>query len=164
MANTAIFLGAGASKAEGAPLQGELFRAYFSSPSFKSSRDQMDRELAAFFSQMFRINVKRGDISKIDFPAFKEVLGLTDLAIMRKEAFRNFDIDNRTKNGGRVRFIAQYLVFLVAKVLHTKLGDRATLHRDLVRALRKGNELRNIVFVSTNYDILTDNALTEEQA
>ena len=40
--------------------------------------------------------------------------------------------------------------------------DRATLHRKLIVALRKANQLRNTVFVSTNYDILIDNALTEE--
>jgi hypothetical protein len=55
-------------------------------------------------------------------------------------------------------------VFLVAKVLHVKLGNRARLHRQLITALRRGNELKNTVFVSTNYDILIDNALTEEQA
>jgi hypothetical protein len=33
-----------------------------------------------------------------------------------------------------------------------------------VSALRNANELRNVVFVSTNYDILIDNALAEEQA
>jgi len=48
--------------------------------------------------------------------------------------------------------------------LHVKLGDRAKLHRQLVTALRMGNELLNTAFVSTNYDILIDNALTEEQA
>ena len=36
MPDTAIFLGAGASKAEGAPLQGDLFREYFSSDLFNS--------------------------------------------------------------------------------------------------------------------------------
>jgi len=162
MAHTAIFLGAGASKAEGAPLQGELFKDYFSAPSFRKSHSKMDKELTAFFSEMFHLDVKRGDISKINFPTFEEVLGLTDLAIMRKEAFRHFDIENRDRNSGRLRFIAQYLVFLVAKVLHTKLHGRARLHRDLVTAPREGNELRSMVFVSTNYDILIDNALTEE--
>jgi len=162
--NTAIFLGAGASKAEGAPLQGELFREYFSSPAFKHSHDDMDRELATFFQEMFQIDVDHGDIANISFPTFEEVLGLTDLAIMRKEAFRHFDIENRAANSGRLRFIAQYLVFLVAKVLDLKLQNRATLHRRLVTALRDANELTNVVFVSTNYDILIDNALTEESA
>jgi len=150
MFDTAIFLGAGASKAEGAPLQGELFGEYFSSPAFRRSHAPMDKELAAFFQEMF--------------PTFEEVLGLTDLAILRKEAFRHFDIENRAKNSGRLRFIAQYLVFLVAKVLDAKLGNRARLHRQLVRKLRDQGELTKTVFVSTNYDILIDNALTEEYA
>ena len=35
MVDIAIFLGAGASKADGAPLQGELFKEYFSSDLYK---------------------------------------------------------------------------------------------------------------------------------
>ena len=162
MVDTAIFLGAGASKAEGAPLQGELFREYFSSPLFKNSCDSMDRELATFFFEIFQIDVDHGDISSTSFPPFEEVLGLTDLAIMRKEGFRHFDIENRATNSGRLRFIAQYLVFLVAKVLDSKLRGRAKFHHKLVTALRNANELRNVAFVSTNYDILIDNVLTEE--
>jgi hypothetical protein len=163
--DTAIFLGAGASKAEGAPLQGELFRDYFSSEHFKISCDEMDRELATFFLEMFRIDVDRSDeIDKIRFPTFEEVLGLTDLAVMRKESFKNFDIENRATNSGRLRFIAQYLVFLVAKVLAAKLGNDAVHHRKLVGALRDANKLQNVVFVSTNYDILIDNALIEQRA
>jgi hypothetical protein len=50
----------------------------------------MDRELAAFFSEMFELDVKRGDLANVNFPTFEEVLGLTDLAIMRKEALRHF--------------------------------------------------------------------------
>ena len=53
MVDTAIFLGAGASKAEGAPLQGELFADYFTSADFRNSKAKMDRELAAFFLEMF---------------------------------------------------------------------------------------------------------------
>jgi hypothetical protein len=83
---------------------------------------------------------------------------------MRKEAFRHFDIENRAKNSGRLRFIAQYLVFLVAKVLDAKLRNHARIHRQLITALRNAGELRKTVFVSTNYDILIDNALTEEHA
>ncbi len=163
MVDTAIFLGAGASKAEGAPLQGELFRDYFSSEMFKQSHDPMDTDLATFFQLMFWIDVHQ-DVSKVEFPTFEEVLGLTDLAIIRKEAFRHFDIENRTVNSGSLRFIAQYLVFLVAKILDAKLQDRAPLHRKLVSALTAANKLREIVFVSTNYDILIDNALTEERS
>lgn len=161
MTDTAIFLGAGASKAEGAPLQGELFREYFNTDLFKNSTDTMDRELATFFAIMFGIDVDNDDLLKTNFPTFEEVLGLTDLAIMRKEAFRDFDIENRASNSGRLRFIAQYLVFLVAKVLDATLQEKASIHRKLVGKLHDAKILKNITFVSTNYDIIIDNALTE---
>jgi hypothetical protein len=162
MVDTAIFLGAGASTAEGAPLQGDLFREYFVSPLFKNSHEKMDQELGAFFGEMFHIDVT-GDVSNVNFPTFEEVLGLTDLAIMRKEAFRHFDIENRAPNSGRLRYVAQYLVFLVAKVLDFKLQGKALLHRKLISSLYNAHELLKVVFVSTNYDILIDNALTEEK-
>lgn len=165
MADTAIFLGAGASKAEGAPLQGELFKEYFASALYThAARSHMNRELTEFFQEMFGIDVRRKNLTNDMFPTFEEVLGLTDLAIIRKEAFRHFDIENREKNSSRLRVVAQYLVFLVAKVLDAKLRNRARIHRQLVRALRDADELRNTLFVSTNYDILIDNALTEEYA
>jgi SIR2-like domain len=161
MADTAIFLGAGASKAEGAPLQGDLFREYFSSDLFKHSVDTMDRDLATFFHFMFGIDVDNDDMANTQFPTFEEVLGLTDLAMIRKEAFKDFSLENRVVNSGSLRFIAQYLVFLVARILDAKLQDRAPLHRQLVGNLTTAQELLNVVFVSTNYDILIDNALTE---
>src|SRR5258708_3023315 len=161
MPDTAIFLGAGASAAEGAPLQGKLFQEYFSSDVYQPAHDPMDSDLATFFWRMFGIDVDE-DVFKVQFPTFEEVLGLTDLAILRKEAFRHFDIENRAVNSGSLRFIAQHLVFLVAKILHAKLEDRAILHRRLVSALNEARELRNILFVSTTYDILFVNALTAE--
>jgi hypothetical protein len=163
MVDTAIFLGAGASKTEGAPLQGELFKEYFSSPDFMGKNSKMNRELTEFFSLMFKLNVKDRTLTNGSFPTFEEVLGLTDLATLRKEAFRHFDLDNRDhRNSGRLRIMGQYLVFLVASVLAKKLPRRAGHHRKLVRTLADADELRNAVFVSTNYDILIDNALTEE--
>ena len=124
MVHTAIFLGAGASKVEGAPLQGELFRQYFSSPLFTGNDEPMNRELAAFFLEMFQIDVRAGRLSEVTFPTFEEVLGLTDLAIIRKESFKHFDVENRTQQSGRLRLISQYLVFLVAKLLDSKLEVR----------------------------------------
>ncbi len=161
MIDTAIFLGAGASKAEGAPLQGELFRDYFSSKTFINSCDASDRDLATFFDLIFGIDVDE-DLRGVEFPTFEEVLGMTDLAILRKEAFRNFDIDNVAVNSGNLRFIARQLVFLVARILDEKLLDRAVIHRALVSNLQAAGKLENIVFISTNYDILIDNALTDQ--
>ena len=53
MPHTAIFLGAGASAAEGAPLQGELFKKYFSSELIQPAHDEMDSALATFFCRCF---------------------------------------------------------------------------------------------------------------
>lgn len=119
--DTVIFLGAGASKSEHAPLQGELFYEYFSSDYFKHHSDDMNTELHALFRLMFSIDVREDNLSDIKFPNFEEVLGLIDLAISRNEAFRGFDIENRATNSGRLRFISQYLVFLVAKIIDEKL-------------------------------------------
>ena len=148
--DTAIFLGAGASKAEGAPLQNELFIKYFNSDLFKYSSDEMDRELATFFHLMFGIDVDHNNVPKILFPTFEEVLGIVDLSILRKESFRNFDIENRASNSGRLRFISQYLVFLLAKVLEIELQGKAKLHRKLINKLNQKNKLLDTVFISTN--------------
>lgn len=82
--------------------------------------------------------------------------------MMRKEAFRNFDIEGRAPTSGRLRLIAQYLVFLVARVLDFKLRGHAEHHRGLVTKLREADQLRNVLFISTNYDILIDNALDDQ--
>ena len=82
---TVIFLGAGGSKANGAPLQGEVFKEYFRSNVFKNSHENMGREIATFFAKMFGIDVHNDPVHSIVFPTFEEVLGLTDLAILRKK-------------------------------------------------------------------------------
>lgn len=159
--DTAIFLGAGASRAEGAPLQNEIFFEYFTSPAFRGSHDEMDRELATFFLLMFGVDVDCADLRRDQFPTFEEALALTDIAILRKESFKHFDIENRAVNSGRLRFIAQYLVFMVAKLLDERLRDTAHVHRKLVNTLYGRGIIKKVAFLSTNYDILIDNVLTE---
>ncbi len=159
--STAIFLGAGASKAEGAPLQNTLFKEYFRLIKNQSSQDEMYRELITFFHSMFKIDIDNTNLDSIIFPTFEEVLGLTDLAILRKESFKDFDIENRASNSGRLRFISQYLVFLMAKVLDIKLKKQNKYHTRLVQKLNNDSNIKEIAFISTNYDILIDNAIIE---
>ena len=54
MVDTAIFLGAGASKAEGAPSQDELFANYFTSDVFKTARTAWTESWRRSFSRCFR--------------------------------------------------------------------------------------------------------------
>jgi NAD-dependent SIR2 family protein deacetylase len=156
---TAIFLGAGASAEDGAPLQKDLFRNYFGSQAFRNSYDDMGRELATYFLFMFGIDVDKGRIDNIIFPTFEEALGLIDLAELKKESFREFPLENISQNGYRLSHLRQYLVLAMAKTIADQLGPGGEHHQQLVRKLKKAGLLRDTVILTTNYDILADNAL-----
>lgn len=161
---TVVFLGAGASAAEGAPLQNALFQNYFGSiralgPYAPSTN--IDRELATFFSNMFDIDVHRDDLNETIFPTFEEALGVLDLAEIRRESFKDFGLQTSASNSGRIGFIRQYLVLAMAKVIADKLSGSRNLHRTLIRNLASKGLLANTSFVSANYDILIDNALID---
>jgi hypothetical protein len=159
MLRTAIFLGAGASKAEGAPLQGELFERIFANRA-KRSKKVVHHELARFFRDMFSIDTKSKDISNILFPTFEEVLGLTDLAMLRKQGFKGFELETFGSDGSPLRNISRDLILSMAEILGSSVGAKVKWHRQLVRELDKSRTLGQTAFISTNYDILIDNALT----
>jgi NAD-dependent SIR2 family protein deacetylase len=170
---TAIFLGAGASAAEGAPVQSDLFYEYFRAPRrrteprrsshlLENAVRQMNAELATFFDQMFGVDVfDTGNLRTALFPTFEEALGILDLAERRKESLKDFDLENMATNSNRIRFVRQYLVMLMATVLHDKLKTSGTMHRTLAAKLHGAGRIRETVFITTNYDILIDNALTK---
>ncbi len=159
--STAIFFGAGASAAEGAPIQNALFSDYFAAANSGSVSHSMDRELATFFFEMFGVDVDNQQaLTTAVFPTFEEALGILDLAERRKESLKDFDLENMASNSNRIRFIRQYLVMLMAKVLHDKLEHSGSKHRRLVSKLHEAERVRDTVFITANYDILIDNALT----
>ena len=117
-------------------------------------------ELDTFFQIMFGIDVT-GDLNGVEFPTFEEVLGLTDLAVLRKDSFRGFELENRATNSGRLRFLNQHLIFLVALIIDERLREKAVHHKKLVRNLLQHGLVPGTCFISTNYDIMIDNALME---
>lgn len=160
---TAIFLGAGASKAEGAPLQSELFKEYFLFNRSKGSmfyNSDMERELCTFFEQIFTMNVDESNLDHIDFPTFEEVLGVVDQAIIRNESLKDYDLDNINVDSNRLRQIRTYLILLMVHIIDEKLKGQQDYHVKLINNLILNNILRDTIFISTNYDILIDNALT----
>lgn len=158
---TAILLGAGASSSEGAPLQNQIFKEYFKSVRDNNSiHHEMERELATFFHSIFGIDVDHCDLDNAIFPTFEEALGILDLAERRKESLKDFDLENIASNSNRIRFIRQYLVLIMAKVLHDKLEVPKGHHKKLIQSLKDSGNLKDTIFISTNYDILIDNALT----
>ena len=90
---TTIFLGARASAAEGAPMQGAVFERYLPSlmdpDAVRLAQTQWypKRALPTFFRDMFAIDIHRTDPSTIEFPTFEEALGVLELAIARGERF-----------------------------------------------------------------------------
>ena len=82
-----VFLGAGASKSDGAPIQSELFGDYFSKLTGTSRSDP----LSTFFNDFFGIDVNSGPPHD-EYPTFEEVLGVLELAISRNESFRGYPL------------------------------------------------------------------------
>jgi len=161
---TVIILGAGASKADGAPLQGELFAKYFHyyrSQPFRRQFHQWDRELATFFDGFFGIDVDDDDHPSPHFPTFEEVLGVLEIANSQDESFRDWGtshiVDAQEKPS--VQHIREVLVFLIAETLDQCLRSGSPCHERLLQNLRSIGWLPSTTFISLNYDILIDNAL-----
>lgn len=156
-------MGAGASKADRALLQNELFKEYFelvrNIDNQFSNNHEMKRELASFFSFMFGLDVDYGNLEKLKFPTFEEALGILDLAESRGEAFREFDLNNIAINSGRIPTLRLYLVLAMTEIIHEKLKTSNRVHKRLIRNLSSNNLLENMIFITTNYDILIDTAL-----
>ena len=74
-----IFLGAGASAADGAPIQSKLFKDYFSNGPHQ---DAINDDLSQFFKDFFGIDTTL-NIDGVEFPTFEEILGtqLSELPI-----------------------------------------------------------------------------------
>jgi len=156
-----IFLGAGASASEGAPLQGDLFREYFS--SYQIERDyrisnEMDQRLVEFFETFFGIDIKSGNLDNVSFPTFEEILGMLELALNREESFKGYSL---TPDKPQIQRIREDLIFLIAIILDKKLRGEAKHHKKLINRLNREQKLSRTGFVSLNYDILIDNALVD---
>lgn len=149
-----IFLGAGASAADGAPTQNRLFKDYF---EHGPHTDDMSTNLSQFFKDFFGIDTG-GDLNKTDFPTFEEVLGILELALSRNESFKNYPL---MPNKPKVQNIREQIVFLIARILKEKLLSGRPVHDLLVKRLKKESKLGKTSFISLNYDILIDNALTD---
>ena len=91
--NTVIIFGAGASAAEGAPLQGALFSDYFGlnlGVHVIKRIAKMDAELRQFFGAFFGINGPIPRKAKKRHPTFEEALGIVELALQRGESFQDY--------------------------------------------------------------------------
>lgn len=145
--NTVIFTGAGAGRADGLPLQADLFREFFSRlaplPTFQGIADN----IAEFFQRVFEL-----DRAAAAFPTFEEVLGVLDLAASRSESMGEF-------GSGDVR---RQLILAMGATLSQAPGSGGSIHRRLIASLRESSALKRVTFVTTNYDRLLEDAIELE--
>lgn len=148
---TVIFLGAGASGGDGAPLQNEIFNKYFGRRGWGGDTLKIDEKLLKeYFYEMFGLADLNSDTT---FPTFEEAIGILDLAIIRDETFKGFNIE-------QIRSLRQYFVRLMILVIKEELESKtANHHRLLVKNLVEAGKINDTIFISTNYDIMIDNAL-----
>lgn len=162
MKKTVIFLGAGASKADGAPLQRELFKSYFKACEDEKLNDNFDikhskvkRLVDQYFKNFFDFS-DDFDYRNATFPTFEEALGILDLAIERNEKYRS-ELGNLYKY--RTALIFSMAQAIQYKIEASKTGIQGESHTKLIDNLKEKILDGNITFISTNYDIILDNVL-----
>ena len=155
---TVIVLGAGASAADGAPVQSKLLREYFQSHSIQGRVSQeMKDALQRYFDRLWGIDVA-GDLTNVLFPTFEEVLGILDIADGRNESFRGMGDDPHATGTQELR---NHLTALIALILEEMLHQHYPNHIQLVQRLQEADQLCSTLFVSLNYDIIIDNAIEQ---
>jgi NAD-dependent SIR2 family protein deacetylase len=153
-----IFTGAGAGKADGLPLQTEVFTEFFGGTPINTARDQLRSRVSEFFETVFGIDATRAAAGEL--PTFEEALGLLDLALARED---NFLCLQTPGTGNRdLRAIRRDLILALAATVGRESDDDTTVHAALIGGLRDASLLTNTVFVTTNYDTLLDDALDAE--
>ncbi len=153
MTKDIIILGAGASKAEGAPTQDQLIKEFFSQYGPSDDRKIWHNKIFKFFKNFFGIQYNE-DINRLDFPTFEEVLGLLELAIKREEYFGKHIMTIKS-----LMAIRKNLIFLIAKVIKDSLSSHENHHHNLILRLKNENLLDTTSFISLNYDIIIDNRI-----
>jgi hypothetical protein len=155
-----IFLGAGASCAEGASPQSTLFRDFLTLKFTEPGQLKLQSRVRQFLESFFGVSSGDGGKAPSNYPTFEEVLGILDLALLRGESFKGL---SSTPSSPEIQQTREDLVYLMAVLLDEQLKTEATVHRALVNRLGSEGKLLSTAFVSSNYDILIDNALIDAQ-
>lgn len=170
---TLFIYGAGASKADHAPLQNEMFSEIFE--LLESVNDYQNvyldqdfiKEMKNFLYKLYPINKEQVD--HINYPTFEEVMGLIHFAIIRDESFKGISYN-------KLKSYSESLTALIAIILQEKLRRTPKINRRFLEYLYtsfhkncnkiekdKANKIfmNQFSFLNINYDILLDNALSD---
>lgn len=170
MLKTAIFLGAGASAAEGAPLQNDVFKEYFRALADSDGLGHFldhnpfapHNAIPRFFGDMFGVSTRGADLDSVVFPSFEEALGILDIADSRSESFgvMHYPDGQLPTRGNTIAMMRMHLIRLLADVVKNSLENKGHgLHKRLLQILNRDDLLTEVHFVTTNYDCIVDDAL-----
>lgn len=169
---TLFIYGAGASKADCAPLQDELFSEIFDLlegvNDYKHIILDPDflKDMKDFLYKLYPINKIKGE--NVEYPTFEEVMGLIYFAIMRDESFKGISYNN-------LNSYLESMTALIAIILHKKLINIPYINRRFldclfttfqklyIKDIEEHDSVKiftkNFSFLNINYDILLDNAV-----
>lgn len=145
-----FFFGAGASAVDNAPLASQLL-----GEALKLGRQNRRINIERLKNvETFLKKVYCYDPANPTYPTFEEVLSPVDIAIQRNEGFsKDFDLYDLKK-------LKIDLIYCICEVLREKLRRRAVYHPQFVNNLFNDNMRENCyAFLSSNYDVLLDQAL-----
>lgn len=138
----ALFVfGAGASIAEGAPLQRDILKLIYESNDEQLNNSEAAIQVRSFINENF-------DISEGAYPTLESIFGYLDYFISKREGLGN------EYTTSRITEIKEYLIRLVHYIVSESSGKRDGAYRvfwDLV-----SDKNRNISVVTMNYDTFLD--------
>lgn len=149
MSKVVFIFGAGASKAESAPITSEILPKAFETLPEDKKVVHLKRFIQDFYYTDFH--------DSYSIPSFENILGLLDMALQRRESFSG-KWDRR-----EISKLKENLLYAVCKVIHESLQGKGTIHRLFIRNLmdHEDHAQNKYVFLSLNYDILLDNAVAD---
>ncbi len=169
---TLFIYGAGASKADYAPIQNEMFSEIFDllegvkDYQYDTITPDLFKDIKEFLYKLYPINKEMDN--QVLYPTFEEVMGLIYFAIIRNESFKGISYNYLT-------YYREALTALIAIVLDKKLRNIPNVNRQFLKCLFTtfqsdyNNEteesdspnkfMKYFSFLNINYDILLDNAI-----
>lgn len=143
-----FFFGAGASKPEGGIITNQLLEESFKQPSPDEKVDMVKKYLK---------DIYHNDCTNSNLPTFEEVLGPIDIALQKQE---NMSAEWDIK---KLMSLRDNLIYCICKILYKKLKNPNGCHNKFITNLLDMHPDRwnKCSFISLNYDILLDNALTK---
>ena len=153
-----VILGAGASASEGAPLQKDLFRDYYTArreSTLETPDYKVPRDLICFFKAAFGMDLDAESPNKANQPTLEEVLGIIEIALARSESFKGFGI---MPSNPKLQQIREQLILLIGAILAVPRRS-PVFHEEMIRKFESAKWLMTTALISLNYDIYMDNAL-----